>query len=68
MLDKIDYLETMSIHERIVEEEVSQKGDCDTLSESSPEEPKGREKEALSPPLEPTRFGDWERAGRCIDF
>ena len=18
--------------------------------------------------LEPTRFGDWERAGRCIDF
>jgi hypothetical protein len=68
LLDKIDYLGTMSIHQRIAEEEVSPKGDCDPLSESPSEEPKGREKEALSPPLEPTRFGDWERAGRCIDF
>ena len=22
----------------------------------------------ILPPPDPTRFGDWERAGRCIDF
>lgn len=29
----------------------------------------GKPKETGGPPgPEPTRFGDWERAGRCIDF
>ncbi len=23
---------------------------------------------AERPPLDPTRYGDWERNGRCIDF
>lgn len=26
--------------------------------------PEAKEEEAMSP----TRYGDWERAGRCIDF
>lgn len=36
-----------------------------------PQEPKqhSRPKEIGGPKgAEPTRFGDWERAGRCIDF
>lgn len=32
-------------------------------------EPAARPKEYGGPRgLEPTRFGDWERKGRCIDF
>ena len=32
------------------------------LTDSAPEEIGGREG------LEPTRYGDWEKNGRCIDF
>ena len=46
----------------------------DTMHEAddSPENvvaPKPKEKEIGGPTgPDPTRFGDWERAGRCIDF
>jgi hypothetical protein len=34
-----------------------------------PETPPSRPKEIGGPPgPEPTRYGDWERKGRCIDF
>ncbi len=40
--------------------------------EATPERPhpaSGRRKEAGGPKgPEPTRYGDWERGGRCIDF
>ena len=35
----------------------------------NPSSPKLRPKEIGGPKgLEPTRYGDWEKAGRCIDF
>ena len=30
--------------------------------------PRGRREIGGPKGLEPTRYGDWERAGRCIDF
>jgi hypothetical protein len=35
-----------------------------------PPSPQGSQSREIGGPkgLEPTRFGDWERAGRCIDF
>jgi hypothetical protein len=40
-----------------------------------PTEPKGRQKAPVLPPEiggqkgpEPTRYGDWEKNGRCTDF
>ena len=36
-------------------------------TESPPPEPRPREIGGRPGP-EPTRFGDWERGGRCIDF
>lgn len=42
---------------------------------SEPERPSSQEPELLKPEetggprgLEPTRYGDWEKNGRCIDF
>jgi hypothetical protein len=36
---------------------------------ASPAATPGKPRERGGPPgPEPTRFGDWERAGRCIDF
>jgi hypothetical protein len=44
-------------------------------SDARPDQPHAGEKPAQAPREiggpkgpEPTRFGDWERAGRCIDF
>jgi hypothetical protein len=39
-------------------------------SEQSQTEPAGGETREIGGPKgpEPTRYGDWERAGRCIDF
>lgn len=38
-------------------------------SDGQPQKPAPRPKEVGGPPgPEPTRFGDWERNGRCIDF
>ncbi|WP_089724351.1 DUF1674 domain-containing protein [Candidatus Thiosymbion oneisti] len=31
-------------------------------------QPQGRREIGGPPGLEPTRYGDWEKAGRCIDF
>jgi len=31
-------------------------------------QPQGRREVGGSPGPEPTRYGDWEKAGRCIDF
>jgi hypothetical protein len=36
-------------------------------AEKAPEQPKVREIGGPTGP-EPTRYGDWERRGRCIDF
>jgi hypothetical protein len=38
-----------------------------TSSQTAPPEPVPREIGGPSGP-EPTRFGDWEKNGRCIDF
>ncbi|MEW9623463.1 DUF1674 domain-containing protein [Rhodanobacter geophilus] len=35
--------------------------------EAVPVQPAG-EKTAERPALDPTRYGDWEKNGRCIDF
>ncbi len=37
-------------------------GDEKSTAESRPKEIGGRDG------LDPTRYGDWEKAGRCIDF
>jgi len=31
-------------------------------------QPQGRREVGGPPGPEPTRYGDWEKAGRCIDF
>jgi hypothetical protein len=42
--------------------------DHPTATATPPENPK-KPKEIGGPKgLEPTRYGDWEKAGRCIDF
>ncbi len=39
------------------------------VPEAPPEPAKAMPRELGGPPgPEPTRYGDWERAGRCIDF
>jgi shikimate dehydrogenase len=46
------------------------------VSQGAPEPPPKRQPDPASKPvetggprgLEPTRYGDWERGGRCIDF
>lgn len=45
-------------------------GDPDAPVGSEPEAGSGRETAEVGGPkgLEPTRYGDWERNGRCIDF
>jgi Protein of unknown function (DUF1674) len=30
--------------------------------------PAGGKQQVERPPLDPTRYGDWEKNGRCIDF
>ena len=41
----------------------------DSKADSTPPEKKTRLKEVGGRGgLEPTRYGDWEKAGRCIDF
>lgn len=56
--------------------EVTTKNTRNTRSESSGQSPDGRPDNADLPKeiggrregLEPTRYGDWEKKGRCIDF
>jgi len=48
----------------------------DQNSDSRPGEGRENSKDVVSPPTEiggrkgpdPTRYGDWEKGGRCIDF
>jgi len=49
----------------VKESVIEQKPELETLP--NPTEPKPKE---IGGPkgLEPTRYGDWERNGRCIDF
>jgi hypothetical protein len=50
------------IHEPDVSKTAAREVDCAEVPYHKPQEiggPAG---------LEPTRFGDWERKGRCIDF
>ena len=49
-------------------EEQSGQVDRDRLSDSPSEDQEGITKTPPGTVVEPTRFGDWERAGRCIDF
>lgn len=44
------------------EEEQSKADDTPLAEEPSPKELGGRGG------LDPTRYGDWEKAGRCVDF
>lgn len=44
------------------EEEQSKADDTPQVEEPSPKELGGRGG------LDPTRYGDWEKAGRCVDF
>lgn len=36
--------------------------------EKAPEPPRAIERGGRKDGTEPTRFGDWEKQGRCIDF
>lgn len=53
-----------------------QEEQADTQDRSEPGEPAAREPRQAPRPREiggrqgpePTRFGDWEKGGRCIDF
>ncbi len=39
------------------------------LRENAPrKDPAGRKSADKRPDLDPTRYGDWEKNGRCIDF
>ena len=52
----------MPEEENTIKEQVKNADDKQVLTDSAPEEIGGREG------LEPTRYGDWEKNGRCIDF
>ncbi len=51
----------------MTENEQQHTPDVSQEKNSAPTKPKPRE---IGGPkgLEPTRYGDWEKAGRCIDF
>lgn len=64
----------MTQHEKISEEgqhidesDVQQGGSQVGLQDEAPENTGGRETGGREG-LEPTRYGDWEKNGRCIDF
>jgi hypothetical protein len=42
--------------------------DSKTSDPSKETQPQVRREVGGPPGLEPTRYGDWEKAGRCIDF
>jgi hypothetical protein len=43
--------------------------ETETETETAPPPPPSAPREVGGPPgPEPTRYGDWERNGRCIDF
>lgn len=37
-------------------------------SDSTPQPEAGKKIENQAPKPDPTRYGDWEKGGRCIDF
>lgn len=44
-------------------------GDAAPAETAKPVLPRGKASEVGGPKgLEPTRYGDWERDGRCVDF
>lgn len=45
-------------------------GDADGVSGKQAEQPRERPQREIGGPKgpEPTRYGDWEKKGRCIDF
>jgi hypothetical protein len=57
------------------EAELAGNNDCRESSQDMADDPAVRSSEKLQPKEvggrdgpDPTRFGDWEKAGRCIDF
>ena len=68
LFNKIDYLAAMSIEQRTALAENPMKGDCDTPPDSPQKDQENAPVNSPQHAVEPTRFGDWERAGRCIDF
>lgn len=65
---KIDYLEAMSTQQpnEANERPLAEGGDPRLKSHFSDVE--ADSKNSCPIIADPTRFGDWERAGRCIDF
>ncbi len=62
----------MSARDPRIKEEYAESGPDDTAQTGTDNAPSG---DAGSPKeiggrggLDPTRYGDWEKAGRCIDF
>ncbi len=65
----------MRPHKAVEETTVPSTGDSPSRAMPEPGEEPARPIERRWPPeiggpegLEPTRYGDWERRGRCIDF
>jgi hypothetical protein len=49
--------------------ESNETSDSEKITPPEDKAPDARPKEIGGPKgLEPTRYGDWEKAGRCIDF
>lgn len=49
-------------------EETGREGDSDQAASGAPGSDRPREYGGRRNGLEPTRYGDWEKDGRCIDF
>lgn len=57
--------------EMVKEKQNSKERSQDSSSENSPSKQKAVEKSTTNVEtkrLDPTRYGDWEKNGRCIDF
>ena len=54
---------------KYVEVKINPEGLAETSSESTEKKENGLKRAIDNPDrLEPTRYGDWEKNGRCIDF
>jgi hypothetical protein len=60
----------MTITDRNMDVKREKSKDSRQKTESSPRQPGAQRPREIGGPKgpEPTRYGDWERRGRCIDF